>query len=56
MFRILSAILVLACGAIPASASLTTYTTLSTFTAATLGQTFQSITFPSGNDGAFQPN
>src|SRR5580698_2757434 len=51
MFRILSAMLVLACGAIPASASLTTYTTLSTFTAATLSQTFQSITFPSGNDG-----
>ncbi len=51
MFRILASLLVLACGAIPASATLTTYTTQSSFNAATTAQSFQNITFPSGSDG-----
>jgi hypothetical protein len=44
--------LILACCAIPASATLTTYTALPSFTAANTDQTFQNITFPSsGNQG-----
>lgn len=49
--RILVSLLVLACGSIPVSAALVTYTTLSSFDAATTGQTFDNITFPSGSDG-----
>ncbi len=49
--RFLVSALLLGCGAIPASATLTTYTDLPTFTSATSGQTFQNITFPSGSDG-----
>ena len=49
--RFLVSALLLACGAIPASATLTTYSSLSTFTAGNTDQTFQNITFPSGNNG-----
>jgi hypothetical protein len=49
--RFLVSALLLASGAIPASATLTTYTDLPTFTSATSGQTFQNITFPTGSDG-----
>jgi hypothetical protein len=49
--RFLVSALVLACGAIPASATLTTYSSLSAFTAGNTDQTFQNITFPSGNNG-----
>jgi hypothetical protein len=51
MFRLLVFLIVLACCAIPASATLTTYTDLPSFTAATTNQTFQNIAIPSGNDG-----
>lgn len=49
--RFLVSALLLASGAIPASATLVSYTDLPTFTSATSSQTFQNITFPTGSDG-----
>jgi len=49
--RFLISALLLASGAIPASATLVSYSDLPTFTSATSGQTFQNITFPTGSDG-----
>jgi hypothetical protein len=50
--RFLVSILVMAGAAIPASATLTTYTNSASFTAATGDQTFQNITFPMGAQGS----
>jgi hypothetical protein len=50
-FRTFVSLLALACSAIPVSAALTTYSTLSSFNSATSSQTFSNITFPSGSDG-----
>lgn len=49
--RFLVFALLLACGAIPASATLVNYSTLADFTAGNTDQTFQNITFPSGSQG-----
>jgi hypothetical protein len=49
--RLLVSALLLVCGAIPASATLVNYSTLSAFTAGNSDQTFQNITFPSGSEG-----